>query len=183
MELIGPYLVACGLLVVAGSAKVVRPGDTAIAVSQFVGRPAGRLRIAVRVGAGLEVVLGVVALVTLGRLPAAVVAASYLGFAGYLAVVRQRGGAVASCGCFGEPDTPATALHVVLDLGLGASALVVALAGTSGSLSSVLAGQPWHGVPLALASVVCGWLVVLAMSTFGRLQLARRQIRTTGGPA
>ncbi len=33
-----------------------------------------------------------------------------------VAYARSRGGALASCGCFGTPDTPATLLHVVVDL-------------------------------------------------------------------
>ena len=49
------------------------------------------------------------------------------GFIGVVAVARWRGGPLATCGCFGRPDTPPTALHLVLDLALAVAAAAVAL--------------------------------------------------------
>ncbi len=149
MELIGLYLVAAALLVGAGVAKAVRPDDTARAFGSTFRVPPERLRAWVRVGAAVEAGVGVVALVWPGPIPAALVAASYFGFAATLAVVRSTGGAIASCGCFGSPDTPATATHVVVDICLGAAAVAVAAAGIRGSVLGLLAAQPWRGVPLA----------------------------------
>ena len=59
------------------------------------------------------------------RLPAyrsrpALVAGSFAGFAVVVAFARHRGGAIASCGCFGTPDTPATLVHVAVNTGLAA---------------------------------------------------------------
>jgi hypothetical protein len=174
MELIGLYLVACLILVAAGTAKAVRPGDTARALASLVPLDAGRLRHVVRVGSLGEAALGLVALAFPRTAPAAAVAASYLLFAVFVAIARRRGGAVASCGCFGTPDTPATGLHVVVDLVLAASAAVVASAGLDGSMASVLAAQPLDGVPLLMASAVGAWLTYLAVSVLASLQAARR---------
>jgi hypothetical protein len=110
MELIGPYLVACVLLVLAGGLKAVRPDDTARALAPLIpgrARPRfsfGRLRQLIRTAAGLEAALGVVALVWPRPIVAGLVAASYLAFAAFVAYARAKGGALASCGCFGTPD-------------------------------------------------------------------------------
>ena len=148
--LLGLYLAACGLLVVAGAAKVARPADTARALRATLPR-FPRAAGAVRTAAAAEAGLGVVALVFPVAPLAALVAASYLGFAVVVAVVRRRGGALASCGCFGTPDTPATGLHVLIDLALAASAASVAAAGHPGTLGPLLADQPLHGVALVAA--------------------------------
>ncbi len=51
MELIGPYLAACVLLVAAGVAKALRPADTARAVAGTLALPPTPVRRAVRTGA------------------------------------------------------------------------------------------------------------------------------------
>jgi hypothetical protein len=101
------------------------------------------------------------------------VAASYAGFAMVVAYARTTGGVLASCGCFGTPDTPATALHLVIDLGLCGAASTVALVGPSRTLLELLAGQPAHGVPLVLAAGLCTYLTYLAVSTLADLRAAR----------
>jgi hypothetical protein len=174
MELIGLYLVACLLLVAAGAAKAVRPDDTARALSAVVPLGEGRLRPVVRTGSVLEAGLGAAALAFPRTGLAAAVAASYLLFAVFVAVARRRGGAIASCGCFGTPDTPATGLHVVVDLVLAASASWVAAAALGGSLASVLAAQPLHGAPLLAVSALGAWLTYLTVSVLASLQAARR---------
>ncbi|MGH9079945.1 MAG: MauE/DoxX family redox-associated membrane protein, partial [Acidimicrobiales bacterium] len=118
MELTGLYLVACFLLIVAGAGKAARPDDTARAL---VALPRTRLplnwvRSLVRMGSVAELSLGLAGLLVPGPTVVWLVAASYALFATVVAYTRWRGGALASCGCFGTPDTPATALHVVVDL-------------------------------------------------------------------
>lgn len=179
MELIGPYLAAAALLVVAGVAKAVRPGDTARALTQLVPLPLTGVRSAVRVGAALEAAVGVVALARPGGTAAGLVALSYAAFTAVVVVARTRGSALASCGCFGTPDTPATLVHAVIDAGLAAAAAVVALRGPGGSLGHVLAAQPAHGVPLVLASAVLAWLAYLALTDLATLQAARRLTSVT----
>ncbi len=174
MELIGPYLIACTLLVLAGVSKAIRPTDTARAVAAVAPVGLRTLTRMVRVGAVVEAAVGVWALVIPGPVPASAVAVSYAVFAAYVAVVRRTGGAMASCGCFGTPDTPATGVHVVVNVGLAVSAVVVAVSGLSGTIVSVLAGQPLHGMPLVALSALGTWLSYLALSVLADLQAARR---------
>jgi hypothetical protein len=174
MELIGLYLVACGLLVVAGVAKAVRPGDTARALAGLVPVSAPRMRIVVRLGSMGEVALGSVALIVPSTASAGLVALSYAAFAITVAYARSKGGAIASCGCFGRPDTPATILHVMVNVGLAVSAAAMAIAAPTGTIFSILAAQPAHGLPLIVVSGLCGWLSYLAISVGAALQAARR---------
>ncbi len=182
MTLFGLYLAGCALLVVAGAAKAVRPTDTARALTQAgPGIRLARMALVVRVAAAVECALGVVGMVLPWSPMAAAVALSYLAFAGFVFVAYRRGGPLATCGCFGAPDTPPSIVHGVINVGLAASAVVVAAAGRSGSLLGVLSGQPWHGIPLVAASAVCAWLIVLAMSPLARLGAARRLVAPSGG--
>ncbi|HEY5109785.1 MAG TPA: MauE/DoxX family redox-associated membrane protein [Acidimicrobiales bacterium] len=182
MELIGPYVAACLLLTVAGVVKAVRPMDTARAVAAVVPLPLAATRGLVRAGAVAEAVVGTVALARPTPVTAGLVALSYLGFAAFVAVVLARGGPLATCGCFGKPDTPATRLHVVVNLVLAASAATVAATVTPGWLPAVLATQPWHGVPLLLVSLLCAWLAFLVLSRLAELGAARRLLGVTREP-
>jgi hypothetical protein len=174
MELIGLYLVACALLVVAGTAKAYRPSETAHALAPLIPLDEALVRRTVRVGAVVEAALGVAAIVYPHTLLAAAVALSYGAFAAFVAYARARGGAIASCGCFGTPDTPATGTHVVVNLVLCVSAISVAVASPTGSIISILSRQPLHGVPLVVASAAAAWLTFLAVSVLADLQAARR---------
>ncbi len=174
MELIGVYLIACALLVSAGVAKAVRPADTARALAELVPMQFATMVAVVRFGAVLETLVGLVALVVPRSVPAALVALSFMFFGGVVLYARTQGGALASCGCFGTLDTPATKLHVVIDIALAVSAATVAVSGTPGTLASVLSHQPLHGLPLIGVSGVGTWLCVLAMSVSGELEAARR---------
>ena len=182
MELIGPYLAACALLALAGAAKAWNPGDTARAVVTTVTLPLATTRRLIRVGAGAEAALGVAGLVYPSPWTAGLVACSYLGFAGFVSFVLVRGGPLASCGCFGRPDTPATRLHVVVDLALAGSAAAVAASVQGQWLTSLLAQQPWGGVPLVLASGACAWLSYLVLARLSDLGAARRLLGVTRGP-
>jgi hypothetical protein len=186
VELIGLFLIAAGLLVVAGMAKAARPDDTARAMAALLpGSPPLRpLRWLVRTGALAEAALGAVAIVFPRPLTAALVALSYLAFAGVVALARWRGGPLATCGCFGRPDTPPTALHLILDLALAGAAAAVAVGATSaGTLAAQLAHQPWAGAPLLFVSAVGLWLTALALSALAALTAARRPSRPVRGAA
>jgi Methylamine utilisation protein MauE len=187
VELIGPYLIACTLLIVAGVMKAVRPDDTARALVPLVPARLGalatvpRLRSVIRGVALIEAGLGMVAFVLPRAVPAALVAASYVVFAGVVAYARARGGALASCGCFGTPDTPATLLHVAVDLVFAVAAVFVATAASSGAtVFSVLGSEPLHGVALLMVSAVGAWLTYLTLSLLGSLQAARRTVGLPG---
>jgi len=181
VELIGPYLVACALLMIAGVMKVLRPDDTARALASVIPGRLRRalqfrsLRVLIRAGALAEVILGGVAMTLPRPLSAALVAASYALFVGVVFYVRSRGGALASCGCFGSLDTPATRLHLVINLGLALAGVAVAVDAPSGGTTiNVLAGQPLYGLPFAAVGLLCIWLTFLALSSWSQLQAARR---------
>jgi hypothetical protein len=179
----GPYLAACVLLLAAGVGKVVRPMDTARAVADVLPVPLRAARPVVRAGAAAEALLGAAALAHPSPVAAGLVAASYAGFAGFVTLARARGGPLATCGCFGTPDTPATRTHVVVTLAFAVSAAVVTASGLSGWLPTLLAGQPWHGVPLVLLGLLCAWLAYLAMGRLAELGAARRLLGITRGGA
>jgi hypothetical protein len=152
---LGPYLVACVLLVVAGLGKGYRPLDTSRALGVLMPRvPKPMLRGLIRTLALAEAGLGAAAAVAPDRPLAGAVAASYLAFAAFIVFVRLRHGALASCGCFSTPDTPATWLHVALNLALGAAAGAVSMSGSSDMLFSLLARQPLDVLPTDVVDTV-----------------------------
>ena len=166
MELIGLYLIGSALLVVAGVAKAIRPGDTARALAEVASAGASALRGLVRIGAACEAVVGLAAVLLPRPLPAALVCASYLGFAAYV-VVRTPPArapwppAVASGSPTPRPPGSTSSVNLVL----AAAAGVVAVQATDAStLRSVLTAQPWAGLPLLLASAVGLWLTYQALA-------------------
>jgi hypothetical protein len=181
MELIGIFLVASGLLAIAGAAKAVRPEDTARALILLLPGPLSRalslkfMRRAVRVGAALEAALGTTALLFPGPFTACLVAASYLLFVCVVAYAKRHGGTLATCGCFGRPDTPPTSVHLLLNIVFAATAIAVAtLPPNAATLTTLLGRQPWDGMPLLLAASLGVWLSYLAMSPMAVLESARR---------
>jgi hypothetical protein len=179
--LLGGYLVACGLLCVAGVLKALRPHDTVRALGLLAPRlPAGPVLVGARMVAAAEAVLGLAGLVSPGGLAGVLVGASYVVFAAVVVVARARGGVLATCGCFGSPDTPPTLLHAAVDLALGASALAVVAAGEARGVLTVLAHQPGAGIPLLALSALGGWAAFLAMVRLPRLEAARAMAAGTG---
>jgi hypothetical protein len=189
VELIGLYLVAAGLLIVAGSAKALRPDDTARALGDLV-RSRGhsavtqrQMRTLVRVGAFVELTLGFLALAFPCPETAGLVALSFALFGCTVAYARWHGGALSSCGCFGRADTPATALHALIDFLLAASCSAVALGVSSGgSLVTMLGQQPAHGLPLVFVSLVGLYMAYLTLSLLPALEGARRLVRDPTTP-
>ena len=150
-----PFVAATVLLGAAGVAKTMRPGDTVNAL-RAAGIPANRAL--VRVGAIAEVGLAAWALLAPGPLSGALVAVAYTIFAVFVVLALKRGWALASCGCFGRPDTPPTVAHAVLNAGAAASAVWWAAAWPGGPgwshLGRLVFHQPWHGLPLAFVTLV-----------------------------
>jgi hypothetical protein len=157
-----PYLAASLLLAGAGIAKTIRPGDTARAL-RVAGIPADPPL--VRLGALAEVGVAVSALVFPGPLTGALMALAYAVFAVFIMLALRRGWALASCGCFGRPDTPPTAAHAVLNAGAAAAAICWAVAWPSGAglhqLGRLFFHQPWHGGPLAIVTFVVAGMAYL----------------------
>jgi hypothetical protein len=117
------------LLLAAGAAKVADPTRT-VGALRALGWPSSPGL--VRVGAGVEAVVGAAALVVGGPVVAVLVAGSYVGFAAFVAAALRAGTPVGSCGCFGRADTPPRPRHVAVDLGLAAGAGLAAAAGGAG---------------------------------------------------
>ncbi len=131
----------------------------------------------VRIGAINEAALGTYALLFPRPVPATLVAISYALFVVVVVFARRHGGSLSTCGCFGRPDTPATSLHVLLNVVFVAAAVTMALRPSHfTALASLLEHQAWDGVPLLLASGVGVWLAYLAMSPLASLEAARRLI-------
>ena len=109
---------------------------------------------------------------------AVLVALSYLCFFGVVAYARRRGGPLATCGCFGRPDTPPTMLHLVLDLTLAAAATAVVLGGSEQRHAGDAAGAPaLGGLPAPFRERGGLWLTALALSALAALTGARRLAR------
>jgi len=187
VELIGLYLVAAALLVVAGVAKAARPDDTARALNDLVPAWIGpvltqrRKRAVIRLGALFEAGLGLVAIALPRPLTAGLVATSYALFAGVVLYARSRGRALSSCGCFGRADTPATVLHALVDIVFAAAGVAVAATvPSSGSLMTLLGHQPAAGVPLVFVSAVGLYLSYLTLAVLPSVEGARRLV---GRPA
>lgn len=148
-----PFLAATVVLGAAGVAKLRRPDDLARALAA-AGLPARRW--SVRVGAAAEVAVAVSAVALPGALTGALVAASYAAFAVFVGLALRRGWPLASCGCFGRPDTKPAYPHVALDAGAVVAASMWAAAGPSAS------GRPFFQGPLLLLVAVISGLSYLA---------------------
>jgi hypothetical protein len=158
----GPVLVLTALLALAGGFKLRRPAPTAGAL-QAMHLPS-RLGI-VRVLGAAELVLGASALVTGARPLLALTAAAYLAFAAFVAAALLSGSPLQSCGCFGQRDTPPSAVHLAVNV-TAAVVLLVAAAGNLQKPADVLADQPWHAAPfmvLVLISLELSYLVLTAL--------------------
>ena len=167
--LTGPFLAAAVLLVAAGGAKLADPLPLVRALrSARLPAPAT----GVRVIAGGEVLLGLAAIVTGSRVAAALVALSYAAFTGFVLLARQRGGVLASCGCFGKADTPPTTTHVVVTGALAAVAAVVA-ARPIGPLTDLLPASPGGGLPLLVATAAVTATAYLVLALLPTLQTVR----------
>ena len=153
------------LLVVAGSGKIARPAGTGAAL-QVVRLPSDA-RLVRALGAG-EVGLGAAVLALGGPVPAVLLALTYTGFAVFAERQRRHGGA---CGCFGTTTTPATALHVWLNLAAAAVATGTAVA-PGASLPAVVAADPPQGLLIALVLAVATGVLRLLLTAVPDLHAA-----------
>lgn len=160
-----PYLVACGLLCVAGVAKLVDPTMTVGALDRMGVHVSPSV---VRFGGGVEGLLGAAAAVTGFGVLAVLVAVSYGVFAVYVVVAFVRGELLGSCGCFGRADTPPSIVHLLVDVVAIVGAVGVAR-GEGGGLGAELDGRALAGVPfLALvgAGVVAAYLAMTVLARY-----------------
>jgi hypothetical protein len=174
VSFLGPYLSACCLLIVAGVLKASRPHDTANSLAAATSIPLPQARLIVRVGAAAEAAIGVAAMVYPSTLAAASVAATYVAFTAYVLWLQRTAGALASCGCFGSPDTVPTSSHVIATVALAVASSIVAAASDGRHLSSLLESQPGGGLPLILTSATCAVLAFGVLSHLARVEGARQ---------
>jgi hypothetical protein len=171
--LAGPFLVTVALLLAGGALKVVRPAFTARAMRDM-GLPVSPT--VVRAGALVELAIAAGALVGGGRPLAALVAASYAGFALFVLAALRRGVPLASCGCFGADDTPPTTVHLVLNVAATLVAGAVALTGSgAGGLAEIanLEGSSLLGVAFLASTAASVWLAYVALAVLPKLQVHR----------
>ncbi len=153
--LLGPVLVAAGVLCVSGAAKLRAPRPAAGALATL-GLPGSALL--VRLLSALELGLGASVLIAPVRPLVAILAAAYVAFAGAaLTLMRRR----ADCGCFGETGAPASRSQVILSLAAGS----LGVAGTAWpphGLAWIL-GRPPGPAGATLAGLAgCVYAAVLA---------------------
>lgn len=171
----GPFLAAAGLLIVAGLPKLADPRPLVRAL-RSVRLPAHGAT--VRLLAAAEVAAGLAAIVAPGRWTALSVALAYLVFTGFVALALTRGGVLASCGCFGRPDTPPTRVHLALTTLLALCAAAVAVDPPAAGVWTATSWQPLA----ALAAFVglLGWLsyaVIAVLPTVSPVS-----VRSTAAP-
>ena len=151
------FVASLGVLATAGVAKIVKPADTSRAL-RIAGWPAQRWL--VRLGATGEVAIAAAALAEPGHLTGTFVAAAYAGFAAFVGLALIKGWPLASCGCFGRPDTKPGLIHLLLDLGAAGCAVWWALR-PPGDTAELLRGQPWGGAAMLVVSATIAWLAYL----------------------
>ena len=163
--LAGPWTIVTGLLLLGGALKAAQPADTARALDALGLRGSTAL---VRAGGVAEVGIAAGALVT-GAWPfAALVAISYLLFLAFVAAALRSRTPLSSCGCFGHADTPPTLIHAGIDAAAAGVALAAVVAPLP-SVASILADQPWWGIPFLFLAVVGVYLVFLVLSALPRV--------------
>jgi hypothetical protein len=174
--LAGPFTIAAALLAIGGALKGVRPRDTARALTAVgLELPGVPTRVLVRAGGAAEVAVGIGALVTGDAVFAALVAASYVLFAGFVVVALRTNAPISSCGCFGKVDTPPSAVHVVIDVAFAVVAVAAAVVGEV-ALPDVVADQPLLGLPFLFLVLIGLSLVYLAFTSLPKTMAAVREV-------
>ena len=156
-----PLIVAALLLCVAGALKLRSPHGAAGAL-RALGVPVRAWMVPAL--AGGELVLGAACAVDPTRATLSVLAGTYATFAGVAAVLAGRG---AACGCFGEDETPVSAVHWMASAALAAVALAAAVAGAHG-LGWVLGRPPPQTAALVIGIAGALYAVVLVYTAVPR---------------
>lgn len=146
-SILAPAMAAALLLALAGAQKLLDPTLT-VGALEAMRLPASP--VLVRVGALIELVVGILAVVVGG--PAWwLVAASYVGFTAYVLVALRRGVPIGTCGCFGRAETRPSWSHVRLNAVFTAWTVAAALV-IDGTPSDDLARHPAGGAFVYAAS-------------------------------
>jgi len=176
-------MVAAALLGAGGALKVRRPATTARALGEM-GLPSSTAL--VRLGAAAEVGIALGALLSGHRLfPwfAALVAASYLAFAGFVTAALLRGVPVSSCGCFGgADDTPPSVVHLIVNLAASAVAGAAAFGSAGAGLSQVaeVGGSVVLRAVFLVLTAASAWFAYVALTLLPRVLVAGGRGTSTG---
>lgn len=171
--LTGPALVVAALIALAGGQKVLDPTMT-VGALRAVRLPASP--VLVRIGAGLELGLGVTAIVAGGAAMWWLVALSYVAFAVFVTAALRHGTMIGSCGCFGREETPPHISHVVLNLCLAGLAVGVAVV-APGSVLDSLTAHPGVGVAVVMVGAITLGLLYAAYVDLPRALGSRPNVR------
>jgi len=155
--LLPPLLLAAGLLVVSGAAKLRTPGPATSALREL-GVPGAQW--AVPAGAAAE--LAVAAAILVRPRQGAVAASVLFALFALLVAAQLRRGSTRSCGCLGAADTPPSRIHLVLNLLLAVAAAAAALRPPP-PLAAELARHPVEATVVALAAATAAWLVAAGL--------------------
>jgi methylamine utilization protein MauE len=156
----GPYLSACGVLVVTGAAKLRQPHATSDALRAAFSYDVG-INAARAIGAG-EIAVGTTAAIA-GGTTAALVAGTYVLLLAVAARLRRRA-PDAQCGCIGARSGRVGVAH------LATSALAAAVAAAyalvhGDAIVTVVRDQPLAGIPFLVLVATATALVVLLMES------------------
>ncbi len=163
--LTAPALVAAALLALAGGQKLLDPTMT-VGALRALGLPSSSAL--VRVGSGVELVLGTSAIAVGGALLWWAVAASYVAFGAFVLAALRQGTMIGSCGCFGREETPPHPSHVVLNVVLALVAGLIAVR-SPGAPADALADDP---AAAAVVAVLSGLALYLLHAAFVHLPRA-----------
>jgi hypothetical protein len=168
--LAGPFYAVCLLLALAGGFKTVRPAPTVGALRAV--RLPGSVALVRVFGAG-EVIVGLGAAITGWPPLSALVAVAYAGFAGFVAAALRRGSPIQTCGCFGADDVPPSRIHLAVNVGCCLVAAGAAVTRVDG-LPTMLADQPWAGIPFLVLVAVTVWFLYLLLAVLPTVRPAAR---------
>jgi hypothetical protein len=175
--LTAPVLVGCVLLVVAGALKLRRPVYT-VGALRSVRLPASTA--AARALGIVEIALGTATGLTGNAVLIGLVALAYAAFTAFVVRALATGGAVASCGCVGRPDTPPTATHLVVTAGLAvAAAGAAARAGFTGADWVTTGPMSARTVVLLALTGLAAWLTWLALAVLPQTHVRAIRRRET----
>lgn len=178
--LTGPFIAVAALLALGGILDLRRPAAT-VGALRALGLPASRF--AVRVGAAVAAAVAIGAVVSGQRLFALGMAVFYLLFAGFVAAALVGKVPLATCGCFGADDTPATFTHLAVNVAAAVVAAVVGLgpARRDWVAAGVSGGSALVGFLFVLMTVATVSLAYLALTLLPRVFGARpRPARSPG---
>ena len=153
-SVLAPAMAAALLLALAGAQKLLDPTMTVGALQEL--RLPGSAAL-VRVGAAVELAVGVLAVVVGGPFWWLVVA-SYVLFTGFVGLALGRRSPIGTCGCFGRADTAPSSTHLwinaVLALWAAAAAVLIDESPSDDLALHPAGGAFVYGASVAIAAVL-----------------------------